>query len=119
MIENRAATKAGVFQGGLSYVRVGNGLENLVILPGITLENGPPSRFAAWTYRLSFGRFARSYEVFVIHRRRGIPPGHTTRDMAADYARVIEHELGPSHVVGFSTGAPSPSTSPSTTATRF
>ena len=61
-----------------------------MILPGITLENEPPNRFAAWTYRLGFGRFARDYTVYVINRRRGMPPGYTTQDMAQDYARVLE-----------------------------
>jgi pimeloyl-ACP methyl ester carboxylesterase len=75
-----------------------------VILPGLTLENEPPNRFAAWTYRLGFGRFARDHTVYVINRRRGMPAGYKTQDMAADYARIIEGELGPSHVMGFSTG---------------
>jgi pimeloyl-ACP methyl ester carboxylesterase len=30
--------------------------------------------------------------------------GYTTQDMAADYARVMEEELGSSRVMGFSTG---------------
>ena len=98
------ATETGTFLGEFPYVRLGDGAENLAILPGITLDNAPPSRFAAWTYRLGFGRFARNYKVYVINRRRGMPPGYTTRDMASDYARVMESELGPSHVMGFSTG---------------
>jgi pimeloyl-ACP methyl ester carboxylesterase len=85
-------------------VRLGNGTQNLVILPGITLENEPPSRFAAWTYRLGFGRFAGDHTVYVINRRSGMPAGYTTQDMASDYARVLESEIGPSHVMGFSTG---------------
>jgi pimeloyl-ACP methyl ester carboxylesterase len=85
-------------------VRLGNGPQNLVILPGITLENESPSRFAAWTYRLGFGRFARDHTVYVINRRRGLPAGYTTQEMASDYARVLVSEIGPSHVIGFSTG---------------
>jgi pimeloyl-ACP methyl ester carboxylesterase len=85
-------------------VRLGSGTQNLVILPGTTLENKPPTRFTAWTYRLGFDRFAEGRTVYVIHRRRGMSPGCTTQDMAADYVRAIEGELGPSHVVGFSTG---------------
>jgi pimeloyl-ACP methyl ester carboxylesterase len=99
-----AATETGTFLGEFPYVRIGKGPKNLVILPGTTLENEPPNRFAAWTYRLGFGRFAKGYTVYVINRRRGMPPGYTTRDMAADYAAVLEQELGPSHVMGFSTG---------------
>jgi pimeloyl-ACP methyl ester carboxylesterase len=99
-----AATDTGTFLGEFPYVRIGSGPEKLVILPGTTLENEPPSRFAAWTYRLGFGRFAKDYTVYVINRRRGMPPGYTTRDMAADYAAVLQRELGPSHLMGFSTG---------------
>ena len=104
MSEKQAATETGTFLGEFPYVRIGSGPENLVILPGTTLENEPPNRFAAWTYRLGFGRFAKGYTVYVINRRRGMPPGYTTRDMAADYAAVLEQELGPSHLMGFSTG---------------
>src|SRR4028119_2012354 len=100
----RRAAQTGTFLEEFPYVRFGNGTQNLVILPGITLENGPPNRFAAWTHRLGFGRFAGHYTVYVINRRSGMPAGYTTQDMAADYARVIEGELGPSHVMGFSTG---------------
>jgi pimeloyl-ACP methyl ester carboxylesterase len=99
-----AATESGTFLGEFPYVRFGSGPENLVILPGLTLENTPPNRIAAWTYRLGFGRFARDYTVYVINRRLGMPSGYTTRDMAADYAAVLEQELGPSHIMGFSTG---------------
>src|SRR5687768_15392251 len=99
-----ASTETGTFLGEFPYVRFGSGPEKLVILPGITLDNEPPNRFAAWTYRLGFGRFARDYAVYVINRRRGMPPGYTTQDMAADYASVLERELGPSHLMGFSTG---------------
>lgn len=102
--EKPAATETGTFLGEFPYVRLGSGPENLVILPGTTLENEPPNRFAAWTYRLGFGRFARGYTLYVINRRRGMPSGYTTRDMAADYATVLEQELGPSHIMGFSTG---------------
>jgi pimeloyl-ACP methyl ester carboxylesterase len=104
MIGDSAATETGTFLGEFPYVRFGSGPENMVILPGITLDNEPPNRFAAWTYRLGFGRFARNYTVYLINRRRGMPPGYSTRDMAQDYARVIESELGPSHLMGFSTG---------------
>jgi pimeloyl-ACP methyl ester carboxylesterase len=104
MTTRKPATQTGTFLGEFPYVRFGNGPENLVILPGITLENDPPSRLDAWTYRLGFGRFAVDHTVYVVNRRRGMPPHYTTQDMAADYARVMEEELGPSRVMGFSTG---------------
>jgi pimeloyl-ACP methyl ester carboxylesterase len=104
MATKKQATETGTFLREFPYVRLGNGPQNLVILPGITLDNEPPNRFAAWTYRLGFGRFAKNRTVYVINRRRGMPPRYTTQEMAADYARVMESELGPSHVMGFSTG---------------
>jgi pimeloyl-ACP methyl ester carboxylesterase len=100
----KPATETGAFLGEFPYVRFGDGPENLMILPGLTLQNEPPSRLDAWTYRLGFGRFARDHTVYVVKRKRGMPPGYTTQDMAADYGRVLEQELGPSHVMGFSTG---------------
>jgi pimeloyl-ACP methyl ester carboxylesterase len=104
MAKTDGTAQTGTFLGEFSYVQLGSGTQNLVILPGITLDNTPANRFAVWAYRLGFGRFAEDHTVYVINRRRGMPPGYTTRDMAADYARIIEGELGPSHVVGFSTG---------------
>jgi pimeloyl-ACP methyl ester carboxylesterase len=104
MTKKTSTTQTGTFLREFPYVRLGNGPENLVILPGITLQNDPPNRLAAWTYRLGFGRFADDYTVYVINRRRGMPSPYTTREMAADYAQVIEEELGPSIVIGFSAG---------------
>ena len=104
MARGDGSAETGTFLEEFPYVRFGGGPQNLVILPGITLDNRPPGPFAAWSYRLGFGRFARDHAVYVINRRRGMPPGYTTQDMAADYARIIEGELGPSHVMGFSTG---------------
>jgi pimeloyl-ACP methyl ester carboxylesterase len=104
MTKKTSTTQTGTFLREFPYVRLGNGPENLVILPGITLQNDPPNRLAAWTYRLGFGRFADGYTVYVINRRRGMPSPYTTREMAADYAQVIEEELGTSIVIGFSTG---------------
>jgi pimeloyl-ACP methyl ester carboxylesterase len=103
-MDKKAAPETGTFLGEFPYVRIGNGQENLVILPGTTLENDPPNRIATWTYRLGFGRFARDYTLYVISRRRGMPSGYTTQDMAKDCARVLEQEIGPSHLMGFSTG---------------
>jgi hypothetical protein len=87
MVKPDVKARTGTFLGEFSYVRLGSGPQNLVILPGTTLDNRPPTRFAAWAYRFGFGRFAEDHAVYVINRRRGMPSGYTTRDMAADYAR--------------------------------
>ena len=88
-MDEKKAAQTGTFLGEFPYVRLGNGPQNLMILPGLTLENEPPNRFAAWTYHLGFGRFAGDHTVYVVNRRRGMPAGYTTQDMAADYARLL------------------------------
>src|ERR671911_319276 len=99
MATKKQATETGTFLREFPYVRLGNGPQNLVILPGITLDNKPPNRFAAWTYRLGFGRFAKNRTVYVIIRRRGMPPRYTTQEMAADYGRLTEIST-PSLIIG-------------------
>jgi pimeloyl-ACP methyl ester carboxylesterase len=96
--------RSGEFLGEFPYVRVGNGPRNLVVLPGLTPDNEAPNWLARQAYRFGFRRFADDYTLYRINRRRGLPSGYTTRDMAADYARVVERELGPSYLMGFSTG---------------
>ena len=54
-----------------------------------------------WYYR----RFADEYTVYLISRKRRLPSGYTTRDMAGDYARAFERSIGPAHVLGLSLGA--------------
>ena len=88
-MDEKKAAQTGTFLGEFPYVRLGNGPQDLVTLPGITRNNGPPNRFAAYAYRLGFGRFARDHTVYVVGRRRGMPAGYTTQDMAADYARLL------------------------------
>jgi len=57
-------------------------------------------RLLPWYYR----RFAEDYTVYLVGRRRGLPPGCTTGEMAADYAGAFEREIGPAHVMGLSLG---------------
>lgn len=86
------------------YVRLGNGKEKLIVLPGLNDALQPVTsmpRYSAW----SFKRFARTYSVFLVSRKRGLPEGYSTRDMAADYAAAIEGIGFPVHVLGLSMGA--------------
>jgi pimeloyl-ACP methyl ester carboxylesterase len=57
-----------------------------------------------WDLPSHYQRFADEFTVYVISRKRGLPRGYTTRDMAADYARAFETEIGPAAVVGISLG---------------
>ena len=41
-----------------------------------------------------FDAFAGEYTIYYLGRRQGQPAGYTTRDMAEDYARLIDGEFG-------------------------
>jgi len=96
--------------GGLSAVRFGNGAETLVVFPGAGDALQAPDYLDVpdWRLRMFFqryyGRYAARYRVWVIGRRRGLPPEYSTADMAHDYIRAIEHEIGPAHIRGESLG---------------
>ncbi len=96
-------TESGNLTGGLPFVRFGEGPRKLVVFPPIndSLQDVTPgARFFRWYFR----RFADEYTVYLVSRRRGLPPGCTTRDMAADYAEALGRDIGPAHVMGLSLG---------------
>lgn len=71
---------------GLPLIRFGKGPQKLVIFPGISdaflpIASSMP-QYIPWYYR----RYARDYDVCVISRKRGLPAGYTTRDIARDHA---------------------------------
>jgi pimeloyl-ACP methyl ester carboxylesterase len=95
--------ESGHLVGELPFIRFGDGPRTLVIFPPIndSLQDvtvGP--RFLHWYYR----RFADEYTVYLVSRKRRLPSGHTTRDMAADYGRAFERSIGSANVVGLSLG---------------
>ncbi len=98
-------TENGQLAKGLPFIRFGKGPQKLVIFPGISdaflpIASSMP-QYIPWYYR----RYARDYDVRVISRKRGLPAGYTTRDMARDYAAAIEEIGGPVHVLGLSLGS--------------
>ena len=92
--------ESGYLVGGLPFVRFGAGPGTRAILPPISdslqdITQG--ARFLRWYYR----RFVEGYTVYLVSRKRSLPSGYTKRDMAADYGRAFEHNIGPAHVVAF------------------
>jgi pimeloyl-ACP methyl ester carboxylesterase len=89
--------------GGLPFVRFGRGTRTLALLPGIEdslRDVRSRARSLAWLH----APLGRDHVVFVIGRRRSLPAGTTTRDIAGDYAEALE-ELGRADVVGLSMGS--------------
>jgi len=100
---NPQAVKTGIFASGLPFARVGNGAQRLVIFPGLA-DAAWDATSTSWDLAEHYRRFTDEFTVYIISRKRGLPRGCTTREMAADYAAVFERELGPCPVLGISLG---------------
>jgi pimeloyl-ACP methyl ester carboxylesterase len=96
--------RAGTLAGGFSYVRVGDGHGPLVVLPDLALDNHTPGRREARAYASGFRRLTAEHTVYVLHRRRNLPAGASTRDLAAEYADLLWAEWGRVRLMGLSAG---------------
>ncbi len=97
------AMEKGLLTGGLSYVRLGNGRRTVVIFPGLA-DAAWDVTSQKWDFPSQYRRLADTSTVYIVSRKRGMPRGYTTRDMAADYARAFECEIGTADVLGISLG---------------
>jgi len=100
---NKLDLKTGVFAGGLPFARLGKGAKPLVIFPGLA-DAAWDATSVGWDLAEHYRHFTDKFTVFVISRKRGMPQGYTTRDMAADYATAFDHELDSCPIVGISLG---------------
>ena len=84
----------GTLPNGMDYLGWGTGPKTLLFIqggPGSTVPRGMMRRM----FRRQFDPFLRAgYAVWIVTRRRGMPPGHTIADMADDYAGLIADEFG-------------------------
>jgi pimeloyl-ACP methyl ester carboxylesterase len=107
MIPDTAGLAAGLLLDQFPYMRIGDGPRPLLIIPGAELNAASPGFLTQQAMRVGFRGFAREYSVYIVHRRRGLPPSASTATMGADYVpvlRAITAGKAPAHVVGFSTG---------------
>ena len=95
----------GISCNGVPYNRLGRGLRILVVFQGLVLTNEPPTGLSA---RMMLGNYTflqEEYTVFLATRKAGLPEGYSMKDMADDYAVMIQDEFGrPVDVLGISTG---------------
>ena len=88
----------------MDYVAFGTGTEPLVILPGLS-DGLRTVRNTAKTKALAYRAFAKRYRVYIFSRKRELPHGYTTRDMARDQAEAMDRlRLGSACVLGISQG---------------
>ena len=91
----------GYFRSGLPYTRLGHGPRPLVVVQGLTFENKPQPAVMIQEYRA----LEEDYTVWVVLRRPGLLQGCGLKEMADDYAAMIQEEFGgPVDVIGVSTG---------------
>ena len=94
----------GTFASGVPYLRTGRG-PVLLVAAGLTTEHANPKGTARRVSLAWAAPFATHFTVCLVNRRPGLPTGTSMSDLAADYASVIEDDLGePVHVHGTSTG---------------
>lgn len=98
--------ETGRLLGRFPYVRVGAGERPLVVVPGVddAMYEGVVPPGSGWFARAYFSRFLDDHTVYVVSRPRGLPEEQTIADMADDYARLLDDELGPADVLGISMG---------------
>ena len=88
----------------MDYIRFGTGAKTLILLPGLG-DGLQTVRGLAIPMALLYRVFMNEYTVYSFSRRRDLPDGHTTRDMAQDQKQAMD-ALGipAADVVGVSMG---------------
>jgi pimeloyl-ACP methyl ester carboxylesterase len=104
MMIERERQGAGLLTGEFHCVRVGAGPRPIVVLPGITLDNEKPGRWAARAYAWAFRRLAAEHTLYIVQRRRGLHAGTGLQELAAEYASLLRAEWGSVPLLGLSTG---------------
>ncbi len=84
--------ETGLLLGEFPYIRIGNVPHNLLVVPGTQVDNVDPGFIVGKTYRAAYATFARNHTLYLVNRKRDLPPTYTSEDMAADYVRVL-HEI--------------------------
>ena len=100
--------RSGTFACGMGFLTWGSGPKTLLYIQGGPGSDAPKKGMGLRMIRRQLDPFVRAgFAVWVVTRRRHMPPGHSVADMADDYAQVIAEEFGDrvDLVFGLSTGA--------------
>ncbi len=101
-LRDQFVLETGVYRNGQKFIRFGRGREELVILPPLVDALYEVTAFPAYLQVLFWG-LSQKFSIRIIGRRRNMPVGYLTQDMAEEYAETLR-ELGPSHIIGISLG---------------
>ncbi len=90
--------------GTTDYIRFGNGPQTLILLPGVG-DGLKTVKGMALPFALLYRSLAKRFTVYGFSRRRQLPEGMTTRDMAEDVSLAMDAlGLREAFVVGVSQG---------------
>ena len=92
-VEGVAAVTEGRMSAGLPYLRLGQG-PPLVMAVGGAAEHANPAGLMRRLTLSTATPFAAHFTVYVTSRKPGLAPGSTMADIAADFARAIEDDIG-------------------------
>lgn len=83
----------GVFPNTMAYARWGEGPKTVLVAPGGPGNDAPTVGKLKWIGRSLRPLAENGYRLWMVARRRGMPPGYGTEDMADDYADLIATEF--------------------------
>ena len=88
----------------MDYIAFGYGQKPLIMLPGLG-DGLRTVKGTAIPLAFMYRQYAKEYRVYMLSRRKVMPQGFTTRDMAKDvYEAMKALDIVPSYVVGVSQG---------------
>ncbi len=73
----------------MDYIRFGTGKRTLIMLPGLG-DSLRSMKGTALPMALMYRLFARDFTVYAFSRKKHLPQGHTTRDMARDLCTAMD-----------------------------
>ena len=88
------------------YVRLGDGHNQLVVIPGFgdSMFSGRYPPPAAWALQSYFHRFTDEYTVHLISRPRSLPENYAIDDATEQYGQILDQLPSPVDILGISMG---------------
>jgi len=93
----------GLFFNETPYLATGSGNRTVVVFPQIRAAF-EDIRSAPWAKKLLRRLAPDGCRALLIGRKKNLPGGYTTRDMARDYEKILRQETGPCSIIGLSLG---------------
>ena len=88
----------------IDYISFGRGEKSLIMIPGLG-EGLTSFKGLATPFSIMYKLFAKEYKVYIFSRRKAIPDGFSTKDMADDLEVAMNTlRIEKAHIIGVSQG---------------